>query len=342
MSTFNKKELVPSALSRKSVIFYVFKTEEETTSTTQNTLLSNETTAITNTGDGFHYHTGPVKEIKQYKDIYDVDWGDDYEGFNGEASLSIPYRKKDMQWLYKGVRCQLFVTRMINENDPLTKSFLGFIKDISFSESGVDLQLVSYSILLETPLQLEYKQLPRSQILANVIKSAGLIPQVDPTGLKDELIDWSSVESTSTSSSSTDSSGVTGDGSMTEDEINKLASKVRYVHMGSGHDPKKGFKNLTQDYKGDCYDITAGLYYAFNFKAGIKARDVVAKSNSSKSGTHHCCQIYKDGKWVWPAFYDHCTTNLGINSQMRAGKIDIAREPPNANGDIPPYTKKWP
>lgn len=143
-----------------------------------------------------------------------------------------------------------------------------------------------------------------------------------------------------------DSSGVAGDGSMTEDQINALASKVKYVHMGSGHDPEKGFKNLTKDYKGDCYDITAGLYYAFNFKAGIKARDVAAASNSSRSGTHHCCQIEKNGEWIYPGFYDNCTRDLGVNSQMRAGKIDVTREPPSADGKIPGYCatskKKWP
>lgn len=335
---FNKKKLIPSANSYTNVIFYAFKTDESQT--------KQETTNTDTEDGGIHYHTGPVKETKQYTQCSNADWSNDYLGLSGEASLKLPYKKGDLEWLYKGVRCQLFVTRMINENDPLTEAFKGFINDINFSESGIDLQLVSYSKVLENPLKLEYKQLPRSQVLANVIIAAGLIPQVDPTGLKDEIIDWSSIDNSSTtndtkSSKGGDSSGL-GDGSMTEDEINALSKKVRYVHMGSGHDPKKGFKNLTKDHKGDCYDITAGLYYAFNFKAGIKARDIVAKSSQSNSGTHHCCQIYKNGKWVFPAFYDSCTSLLGINRQMRAGKIDVARDAPDENGNIPKYTNKWP
>ena len=138
-----------------------------------------------------------------------------------------------------------------------------------------------------------------------------------------------------------------GDGSMTDADITKLAKKVRYGGMGSGHDPEKGFKNLTVDHRGDCYDITAGLYYAYNFKVGIPARDIVSSSKHSKSRTHHCCQIQKNGSWVFPDFYKYCTTDLKVLSNMRNGDFDVAREPPSSDGSIPRYCAKckkrrWP
>ena len=337
--TINRKKLVPPSNSWTHVKLNVYKTDESKVET--NTPSSNDSEG--SDIKGFHYHTGKLLETKIFKDIADISFGDDYTGFVGEANVTLPYRKKDLLWLYKGVRCRLFVTRKTDKNAESKEVFFGFIKDLNINESSIELQLTSYSSLLEKQLNVSYTKLPRSQILANIIKKEGLIPKINVDGLKDDVIDWTSVSTTGDNSST---GGVKGDGSMTDAEITQLAKKVSYGGMGSGHDPEKGFKNLTVNHRGDCYDITAGLYYAYNFKVGIPARDIVASSSRSNSGTHHCCQIQQNGNWVFPDFYKYCTGNLRVNAPMKKGKFEVAREPPSSDGTIPSYCakckKRWP
>jgi hypothetical protein len=176
-----------------------------------------------------------------------------------------------------------------------------------------------------------------------VIKSAGMIPKVDFSGLTDEKIDYTSISS---SGSSNDSS--TSDGSMSWDDLWKYAHKWSYRGWGSNHDPKKAWDTMRGGSKGnkglnygDCYDATAFLYYAINFKVegNYKARDCVGRGYGS-SGTHHAVQVKKDGgEWQFPSEYDGMTTNLHVGSLKKSFKV--CRDPPDANGNIPSYSNKW-
>lgn len=71
-------------------------------------------------------------------------------------------------------------------------SFTGFITDIKFNTTTVEVTCSSYGVVLEEKATLSFQDSWRSDILYEVIQTAGLIPNIDITNLYDEVISWSS------------------------------------------------------------------------------------------------------------------------------------------------------
>lgn len=293
---------------------------------------------ILNNNQTFTLHQGKIIETYTYTNLISIEWSKDYEGTSGEARVSLPFHKKDLDHIYKGVRCCIKCDRYTENNSlekPITETFVCFITDVKINQTSLQITLSSFDKLLEQKVQVNFSKMLRSQILKEVIKMSGFKPILNIKGLKDEVMDYTNINK---SSSGTSEDGGTGDGKMSEEDITKLAKVVKYQGMGSNHDIKKGYNNLTKDHRGDCYDITAGLYYAYWYHLGIPVRDIVSPSSVSSSGTHHCCMIKKNGKWIFPPFYDSCTTLLKVSSEMKSGNYKVARETPSSGGTIPKYT----
>ena len=234
----------------------------------------------------------------------------------------------------------------LEENKPYSRQdndggVYGFITDVTHDDKGTELEIKDWGYCLEdNTKKLSFNNMLRSQILEEVIKSYGLVPVVDFTGLKDDTITWTNVTGSDGSSGDSGSYGVNGDGSMTEADMEQIAPQLRYEHLGSGHDPQKGYDIVMKSKAGDCYDVTAWAYYCYNFKIGIPCRDIVGKGYGA-SGTHHVAMIQKDGNWVFPSWYANVTTNLKVTSEMKSGDYKVSREPPSSDGTIPPYRNDW-
>ena len=283
--------------------------EEETSGEEEEETLDDE-----GEDSGYTLHQGEILETHEYKTLYSVEWGKDYSEWSGEATVKLPYHKKDLEYLYKGVRCLLKVNRypmgtdvdelaridkeeydkilaevkqerkareeenknkekqtpsstdsdtdtesdepepanrvedeILPEYDFLVQhSFLCFITDVKFSMEGTELKLTAYEKLLEQEDQLAFTQMLRSDIIKEVIKTAGLHAKVDSTGLLDEVIDWTSV---SASSEDDDDGGATGEALFGEDctDTNSMACKHGggYGNTGTGENfdecAKKGY-----------------------------------------------------------------------------------------------------
>lgn len=219
----------------------------------------------------------------------------------------------------------------------------GFITDVTHDDKGSELEIKDWGFCLEdNTKKLSFSNMLRSQILEEVIKSYGLVPVVDFTGLKDDTITWTNVTGSGGDSGSGENGeyGATGDGSMTEADMEQIAPQLKYEHLGSGHDPQKGYDIVSKAKAGDCYDVTAWAYYCYNFKIGIPCRDIVGKGYGA-SGTHHVAMIQKNGDWVFPSWYANVTTNLKVTSEMKSGDYKVSREPPTSDGKIPPYRNDW-
>lgn len=326
----------------------VYKTDEEnftpytpnmgSTTTTDETENieegEDETTSTEETEDkeGFTLHQGEILETYYYGGFFDVECETDYEDINNSGSISLPSVDKDR--FYKGVRVLLRKGwENIGEHiDPLKldEVLLGFITEQTYSEDGVELKLSGMTKLLEQEYKFNFTQKKISEILEEMIKTAGLVPKVDPTGLDDMVIDYTNI-------SSDGDGGVSGDGSMTEDEAWDIASSWSYGGIGTQHDPEKAWQMLGTKKGGsaDCFDATAWLYYVYNFKIGIPARDICYASSSASSGTHHTIQIKKNGKWIDPPQYDKVTRNLRVIKSRPSQHI--CREPPSG-GSIPAWS----
>ena len=292
---------------------------------------------------GFVLHQGEILETHTYDTIYSTSWNCDYEGISSDGSISIPFHKDDLQYIYKGVRCLLKTKRFNNFDDKIeiddSDGWLCFITDVNIDNDKLELSLSGFEKLLEQENILTFTALRRSVILREVIKMAGLVPVIDTDGLADEIINWST-EKQKDDENSGSGYGVGGDGTWTEQMLEELAPQLRYEHLGSGHDPQKGYDIVTENKAGDCYDVTAFAYYVYNFKIGIPCRDIVGKGYGA-SGTHHVAMILKDGDWVFPSWYDKVTTNLKVTSGMKSGDYKVSREPPDSSGNIPSYRNDW-
>ena len=105
----------------------------------------------------------------------------------------------------------------------------------------------------------------------------------------------------------------------------------------SSHDPEEAWKILgtKRGMAPDCFGATAWLYYVYNFKIGIPARDICYASATASSGTHHTIQIKKNGKWIDPPQYSQVTSLLGVIKSRPSQHI--CREPPSG-GSIPEWS----
>ena len=147
--------------------------------------------------DGFTLHQGEIIETHTYDKIFSTNWNSDYEGMSSDGSITLPFHKEDLQYIYKGVRCLLKTGRFTYDttDEQITvddsEGYLCFITDVNISGDKLDLSLCGYEKLLEQENILSFKNQRRSTILEEVIKMAGLVPVIDTTGLPDELINWS-------------------------------------------------------------------------------------------------------------------------------------------------------
>ena len=232
-----------------------------------------------------------------------------------------------------------------DENKPYTRQdgdggVYGFVTDVTHDDKGTELEIKDWGYCLEdNTKKLAFNNMPRSQILEEVIKSYGLVPVVDFTGLKDDMISWTNVTGSGTSND--DGTGsVTGDGSMTEEQAWQIASTFVYNHGTSTHEPQEAWDTLGDKPGGgvDCYSCTAWLYYVYNFKIGIPARDICYHSDYANSGSHHTIQYFKNGQWVDPPEYSNLTTNLKVISSRNKSEDHVCRSPPSG-GSTPPYSR---
>lgn len=146
---------------------------------------------------GFKLHQGEILETYYYAGFTDVSIESDYGEMTNNGSIKLP-EVKDLNHFYKGVRlCVRKKWCDESENgvnlDDLPMVLLSFITDEKFAESGMSLTLSGMTKLLDKKYQFNFTQMKRSEILAEVIKTAGLIPMIDTTGLVDDVIDYTNI-----------------------------------------------------------------------------------------------------------------------------------------------------
>lgn len=191
--------------------------EEEETSTTDEETTEDTTTAEDEDEDaltdGFSLHQGEILETYYYNKFTNVDYDSDYEDISDSGSISIP-EQVDLSRFYKGVRLA-FQTyyeeygKVLNfDGIPI---FVGFITEETFNEDGMELKLSGMTKLLEQKYEFNFTQMKISEILTEMIKTAGLKPAVDPTGLDDKVIDYTNVSSDGDDDSGVDNSNLPAD-----------------------------------------------------------------------------------------------------------------------------------
>jgi len=172
--------------------------------------------------EGFTLHQGEILETYYYGDFFRTEHEYDYEAISNNGSITVP--SIDKKRFYKGVRTCL--RKGWEEHgstvtlDDLSEVLLGFITEQTFDENGVDITLSGMTKLLDKKYQFDFSQMKMSVILEEMIKTAGLKPVVDFTGMEDEVIDYSN-----TSSEESDDEGGDYSGNVSSD-VKAMAKKV--------------------------------------------------------------------------------------------------------------------
>ena len=156
----------------------------------------------------------------------------DAENYQKNNELS----KKDAEEFNKQNKENIGRTELFHPlyNFYIEQSFKGFITDITYDELTIKLTLQNYGALLEEKASMSFTDNYRSNILYEVIHTAGLIPNMDLDGLPDEVISWSSSPQ-SNNDTGNDGNAITGDDctpTQTMSCLNGCSSSNKY---GSGH-----------------------------------------------------------------------------------------------------------
>ena len=291
--------------------------------------------------EGFTLHQGEILEIYYYPNLHSMGWDHDYEEMANNGSCELPYHETKLEQCYLGVRLCLRVDweesnekRVLKE---LPEAILGFITEERFSNGLTELTLSGMDKLMDKEYKFEFTQMKRSEIIIEMIKTAGLIPEVDPTGLQDDVIDYTNISS----SGDDDSSGVGGEYASINDFVkkaikgkkgsrakaeaihNSLKEIIRYGDYSCSHyphDPEACLKNAGSLNCADTSCLTRACFSA----AKLTAR-VVHGPN------HFWTEVQLDGQWV-ASDLTGCT---GCPSRRGLGEIYNNYSKDSVCGDFP-------
>lgn len=282
--------------------------EETTEEETETEDATEEEEEETEDNEGFTLHQGEILETYYYQNITEVSWENNYEDIDNNGSIKLT-EIIDLDRLYKGVRCLISYENegLINNltYDDLADVLLGFITEQTFNESGMELSLSGMTKLLEEEYQFNFTQMKRSDIIKEVIKTAGLKAEVNPEGLLDEVIDYTNISSDNNDDTgSGDTSGVDGDVVKLAKQVckgkkgardkanaicNWIGTNIPYPHPNYS-DHHKCPAQVLKDRQCNCCD-RARLGYQMGKVVGLTGRGV--------HGPNHVWVQYQiDGQWI--------------------------------------------
>lgn len=135
----------------------------------------------------------------------------------------------------------------------LDDTVYGFVTEVTHDQKGTEIEIKDWGYCLEeNRIPLGFQEMPRSQIMEEVIKTYGLVPMVDFTGMPDETISWDNSTSKSSSNESTGAGGdSTGSASIDEAVSKAIAGLSDPLEKAKAID--KAFKNyIFYEYYYDC------------------------------------------------------------------------------------------
>ena len=223
-------------------------TETDTTTTTDDT--STDTSS-----DGFKLLNGETEEIHYYAGMYSNSYEEDYADINSNGGAT--FKEIDPLQVYKGKKVCLKKewkppTKQLVWDD-LKSVFMGFVTEQTYSQGKVELKFSGMPKLMERSAEFDFQQMKRSEIIKAIIEESGLKAEVDPTGLRDDVIDYTNI------SSSSDSDEDTGDSVSAGGNIDSLVKKWIKGKKGALEKAKAIHEGLK------AYGIVYSYYYNFRY-----------------------------------------------------------------------------
>lgn len=191
-----------------------------------------------NSDEKFKLLNGETVQIDYYDEMFDNSYEYDYEDISCNASVSMPRVDKNF---YKGKKLALLKKWQAPKQKLKWKDYekviIGFITEQSYSEEGVQLKIAGITKLLDQEKEFNFSQRKISEILTEMIEAAGLKADVNPEGLKDDVIDYTNISSSGSSGS------MSSTGSATIDEAVKSAIAGKTDALSKAKAIDAAFKN---------------------------------------------------------------------------------------------------
>lgn len=184
------------------------------TTTTEKKDLISLSSDTSDTSTNFKLQNGETTQIDYIGELYSDNFEQDYTDISSNASIVLPMDYYSI--IYKGKKVALKKGN-VTQWDKMNTAVLGFITEISYTKDKIDVKINGMDKLLEQSKKFSFTKTKRSKIIKKIIESVGLKAKVDPTGLKDDVIDFTNVSSDNESAGS--SSELAGGEGKTIDEL---------------------------------------------------------------------------------------------------------------------------
>ena len=249
--------------------------EEETTNTAEIT------------GDpstNFTLENGPIIHIDYIGEVYSDSFEMDYTELTSNASVTVPLDYVDL--FFKGKKMCMKKAWQKKDDlkwDKMATAVLGFCTELTWNRDKVDAKISGMDKLMDVEAQFNFTQTKRSEIVKQIIETAGLNAVVDTTGLVDDVTDFTNISS---SGEDDDSEGYTGEVSA---DIAKAAKQIcqgkkscldkakaiwRWCHDEMSYEgysnSQKGAEGCFKDRAGNCCDH-ANVVVQMLRAVGVKA-----------------------------------------------------------------------
>lgn len=162
------------------------------------------------------YQNGETTQIDYIGELYSDSFEMDYTNITSSSSVSVPLEY--LKHFFKGKKIALkkaWQNGVLNW-EHMETAILGFVTEITWNQTKIDVKIEGMDKLLDAEASFEFTQTKRSEVVRQIIEASGLKPEVDVTGLVDDIIDFKTT-------SSNDDGGTTGGQG---EEIDSLVKKI--------------------------------------------------------------------------------------------------------------------
>ena len=254
-------------------------------------------------------HQGEVVETYYYTDLFKLDFEADYKEMTSTGTFE--RNEVNLKQFYKGVRLRLLTEweepDTVLKWDDLQEAKLGFITEQTFHEDNVEVQVNGMEALLDQTLSFEFRSMLRSEILKEILLSAGMNPIIDVEGLDDDILDFVNEQQSNNASAS--SSQPIGD--VSDASISQLAqqvcqgkttdlAKAQAIHSWIQQHVDYPSPNYSDHRKCPVEVVKSGLSNCCDrARLGHEMANAVGLQNRGVHGPGHVWVQYKiNGEWV--------------------------------------------
>ena len=253
-------------------------------------------------------HQGEILNTFYYTNLNSMDFDSDYKEMTNEATFT--RQELDLKQFYKGVRLKLLSEweepfKTIEWTD-LNECITGFITEQTFQEEETEVKVNGMTFLLEQTLEFKFTQMPRADIIAEILKSVGLNPIINVEGLDNDVIDFTNENSSNTGNASSNAPIGESSGNIAQlaqqvckGKTTDLA-KAQAIHTYIANNIKYPEPNYSDHQKCPVEVVRSGYSNCCDrARLGHEMANAVGLYNRGVHGPNHVWVQYKiGGQWV--------------------------------------------